>query len=263
MKISSIFGAVFLFVYIGIQPYVAECSQLVATICSYACDIIVIAVLCLLFFYYSKYGKADGFLTSVENEINDAGYYISAREENSIEAYSSVILDDLSECGYSINKNIEIYDFEFYLKTNKGNEHFYIANVNNLDKNDVLAYLESVINDITINSLKRKGNVVLCIVTDNAKEDAISLSKMITPLGKKEKIKIAIAICETATGRVYFLGNVQTKCQQMIANFVMNCDVPIKDQYIGKEKLQFQFDIKEKMKNFNITDFKNGNFYVH
>ena len=124
-------------------------------------------------------------------------------------------------------------------------------------------YLESVINDITINSLKRKGNVVLCFVTDNAKEDAISLSKMITPLGKKEKIKIALSICETATGRVYFLGNVQTKCQQMIANFVMNCDVPIKDQYIGKEKLQFQFDIEEKMKNFNITDFKNGNFYVH
>lgn len=263
MKISSIFGAVFLFVYIGIQPYVAQCSQLAATISSYACDIIVIAVLCLLFFYYSKYGKADGFLTSVENEINDAGYYISAREESSIEAYSSVILDDLSECGYSINKNIEIYDFEFYLKAYKGNEHFYIANVNNLDKNDVLAYLESVINDITINSLKRKGNVVLCFVTDNAKEDAISLSKMITPLGKKEKIKIALAICETATGRVYFLGNVQTKCQQMIANFVMNCDIPIKDQYIGKEKLQFQFDIEEKMKNFNITDFKNGNFYVH
>ena len=159
MKISSIFGAVFLFVYIGIQPYVAQYSQLAATICSYACDIIVIAVLFILFFYYSKYGKADSFLTSVENEINDAGYYLTSREEKSIDDYSAAIMDDLEKCGYSTNKNIEIYDFDFYVKANKNNEHFYIANVNNLDKNDVLAYLESVINDITISSLKRKGNV--------------------------------------------------------------------------------------------------------
>ncbi|MDE6019383.1 MAG: hypothetical protein K2H01_00075, partial [Ruminococcus sp.] len=65
-----------------------------------------------------------------------------------------------------------------------------------------------------------------------------------------------------STGNVYFLGNVQTKCQQMIANFVMNCDLPIKEQYIHKDKLQFQYDLAEKMKDFNLKDFKNDNFFI-
>ncbi len=120
-----------------------------------------------------------------------------------------------------------------------------------------------MITDITVNSLKRKGNAVLCLTTDKAEEDAISLSKMITPLGKKEQLKIALAICEPGTGKVYFLGNVQTKCQQMIANFVMNCDVPIKDKYICRDKLQFQLDLAERMKNLTLKDIKSDYFSVH
>lgn len=84
-----------------------------------------------------------------------------------------------------------------------------------------------------------------------------------TFLGKKEQLKIALAVCEMSTGRVYFLGNVKTKCQQMIANFAMNCDVPINDKYIGKERLSFQDELEEKMKSFNIKDFRAGKFSAH
>lgn len=263
MRAVVIFGAVFIFIYIGVQPYVAELSNTASVICGYICDFLVIAVLVMLFLYYSKYGKSDSFLTSVENELSDTGYYLTSRSESTQQEYLQVMYDDLNQCRYSMSKSIEINEFEFDFKAEKKKEFFYCVCVDSLDKNDILAYLDSVIYDITVQNVKRRGDAVLCFVTDKAQEDAVALSKMITPIGKKEQLKIALAVCELSTQRVYFLGNVKTKCQQMIANFVMNCDVPIKEQYIGKEKLPFQAELEEKMKSFNIKDFKDGNFYAH
>lgn len=263
MKALIIFSAVFIFVYIGAQPAVAEYSQTLALIIKYFCDIIVVAILIMLFMYYSKYGKCDSFLTQIENEINDNGCYLTSREENNIEDFVNVMSNDLQNCRYSVNRNLEVCEFDFAIKAVKSKEFFYAVSIDSVDRNDVLAYLDSVIQDITVKSLKRKGNAVLCFVTENAADDAIALSKMITPIGKKEQLKIAIAICEMSSRRVYFLGNVQTKCQQMIANFVMNCNLPIKDKYICNEKLQFQYDLEDKMQNFTIKDYLNGNFTVH
>lgn len=263
MKALIIFSAIFIFVYIGAQPAVAEFNQTLALVIKYFCDIIVIAVLIMLFLYYSKYGKCDSFLSQIENEINDNGCYLTSREERDIDSYISVMCDDLQCCKYSVSKNLEICEFDFAVKAVKSKEFFYAVSLDNVDRNDVLAYLDSVIQDITVHSLKRKGNAVLCFVAENAADDAIALSKMITPLGKKEQLKIALAICEIASGRVYFLGNVQTKCQQMIANFVMNCNLPIKEQYICSDKLQFQYDLEERMQDFTIKDYLSGNFTAH
>jgi hypothetical protein len=263
MKTFVIIGAVYIFIYIGVQPYLASVSNTVSMVCNYVSDFLVVAILVLLFLYYSKYGKSDSFLTSIENEISDVGYYFTARQVREQAEYKNAIVDDLRQCGFSINNNIVINDFEFDFRGVKKKEYFYCALVDNIDRNDILAYLDCVIYDITIKNLKRQGNAVLCFITDNAEDDAIALSKMITPLGKKEKIKIAISICELSTGRVYFLGNEKSKCQQMIANYVMNCDLPIKEQYIGKERLPFQDELEERMKSFNIKDFKDGNFYAH
>ena len=263
MKTLTVFGAIFLVIYIGVSPMIAEINQTLSTVLYYVCNVLVVAVLVVLFVYYSKYGKVASFLNNAENEINDAGYYLTSREEKNVDSYCKVVMDDLQKCGFYIDKSLEISDLDFYGRAMKRKEFFYVADVINADRNDVLAYLESVIYDLTMNNVKRKGDGVLCIVTDKAADDAVALSKMITPLGKKEKLKIAIAIAETDTGRVYFLGNDKTKAQQLIANFVMNCDLPIKDKYIGKEKLPFQEEIKDKMKDFNLKDFRNGNFYIH
>lgn len=263
MKTLTVFGAIFLVIYIGVSPMIAEINQTLSTVLYYVCNVLVVAVLVVLFVYYSKYGKVESFLNNAENEINDAGYYLTSREEKNVDSYCKVVMDDLQKCGFYIDKSLEISDLDFYGRAMKRKEFFYVADVINADRNDVLAYLESVIYDLTMNNVKRKGDGVLCIVTDKATDDAVALSKMITPLGKKEKLKIAIAIAETDTGRVYFLGNDKTKAQQLIANFVMNCDLPIKDKYIGKEKLPFQEEIKDKMKDFNLKDFRNGNFYIH
>lgn len=263
MKALVIFGAAFIFIFIGLQPTIKAYNQLLATVLMYVCDAVVVAVLVFLFSYYSKYGKCDSIMTSIENEINDNGYYLTSRKEREDNSYIDAVYYDLKNCGYSMNKDVEIADFEFSFKAMKKKEYFYCADVDGLDKNDVLAYLDTVITDITVNSLKRKGNGVLCLITDMAEDDAISLSKMITPLGKKEQLKIAIAICELSTGRVYFLGNTETKCQQMIANFVMNCDVPIKEQYICRDKLPFQLDLAEKVKELTLKDIKSDYFSVH
>lgn len=263
MKALVIFGAAFIFIFIGLQPTIKAYNQLLATVLMYVCDAVVVAVLVFLFSYYSKYGKCDNIMTAIENEINDNGYYLTSRKERENNSYIDAVYHDLKNCGYSMNKDVEIADFEFSFKAMKKKEYFYCADVEGLDKNDVLAYLDTVITDITVNSLKRKGNGVLCLITDKAEDDAISLSKMITPLGKKEQLKIAIAICELSTSRVYFLGNTETKCQQMIANFVMNCDVPIKEQYICRDKLPFQLDLAEKVKELTLKDIKSDYFSVH
>lgn len=263
LKGLVIFSVIFIFVYIGAEPYAKAYSTDLAVGVNYACDILVIANLVVIFLYYSKYGKVESFLKDIENELEDAGYYISAREKENLTERCDTICKDLENNGYKISKNIDVKDFSFNVRALKGKNYFYIVKIENLDKNDVLAYLDEMIYDLTSNCFKRKGNGVLCLITDNAQDDAVEISKMITPLGRKGQLKIALAIDETDTGNVYFQGNEETKNKTLIANFVMNCDMPIKDNYIHKEKLPYQFELEKKAEKFTLKDFNNGNFYLH
>lgn len=263
LKGLVIFSVIFIFVYIGAEPYAKAYSTALAVGVNYTCDILVIANLVVIFLYYSKYGKVESFLKDIENELEDAGYYISAREKENLTERCDTICKDLENNGYKISKNIDVKDFSFNVRALKGKNYFYIVKIENLDKNDVLAYLDEMIYDLTSNCFKRKGNGVLCLITDNAQEDAVEISKMITPLGRKGQLKIALAIDETDTGNVYFQGNEETKNKTLIANFVMNCDMPIKDKYIHKEKMPFQLELEKKAEKFTLKDFNNGNFYLH
>ena len=263
LKGLVIFSVIFIFVYIGAEPYAKAYSADLAVGVNYACDILVIANLVVIFLYYSKYGKVESFLKDIENELEDAGYYISAREKENLTERCDTICKDLENNGYKISKNIDVKDFSFNVRALKGKNYFYIVKIENLDKNDVLAYLDEMIYDLTSNCFKRKGNGVLCLITDNAQDDAVEISKMITPLGRKGQLKIALAIDETDTGNVYFQGNEETKNKTLIANFIMNCDMPIKDKYIHKEKMPFQLELEKKAEKFTLRDFNNGNFYLH
>lgn len=264
MNILVIFTAVYLFVYIGIEPMLAKAlPDWTVLVFGYLCDALVIGSLIALFVYYSKYSKSDKYLKSIEDELSDIGYYFTAREEKVITAYYTAVKKDLINNSFAVNEDVVINELEFDSVAMKRNEFFYTVTLDKTDKNDVLAYLDSVIYDITVNNLKRRGSGVLFFITNNADEDAVALSKMITALGKKEQIKVALAIVELSTGRCYFLGNNPTKCQQMIANYAMNCDTPIKDKFKGDERLPFQDELEEHMKDFNIKDFHNGTFYAH
>lgn len=264
MNALFIVSAVYLFVYIGIEPIIAESFGSVLTmVFAYAGYILVLASLILLFVYTSRYGKCDKFLSSVEDELSDVGYYYTSREESTCDDYLSVMQEDLKNNGFSINCNIEVDGFEFDLRAIKGKEYMYIVCVDNVDKNDIIAYQQSAIYDVTASLLKRKGNAVVVFITDKADESAIELSKVITPIDNKQRLVFSNTVVELNSRRCYFLGNKPTKLQQMTANYVMNCEVPIKDKYKGNEKLDYQYKLEEHMKDFNLKEFNSGTFDAH
>lgn len=264
MNIFCIITAAFMFVYIGVEPFLPDIIGSVGTLCvGYAADVLVVVSVALLFVYFSKYSKSDSFLEYIEYELSDCGCYFTSRQETSQKDYLTAVLDDLKSNGFNIETNVEIDGFTFDVRAIKGKEIFYIVCDDEIDKNDVIAYQQSAIYDITAVNVKRKANAVMLYICDNADDGAVSLSKAITPLGKKEQIKIANSIVELSSKRCYFLGNKPTKCQQMIANYVMNCALPIKDKFKLNEKLPFQYELEEHMKDFNIKDFNNGTFFAH
>ncbi len=263
MKSLIIFGAVFIFIYIGAQPYVQKASTAAAIVCGYVCDLLVIVNLCVIFSYYNKYGKSDRFLEVTEHEISDYGSYITSREKGDSASFISEMLCDFKNDGYAVTTDTEIDEFDFSIVAFKKKEFFYVADIQSLSRDDIIAYIDVVINDITVHNLKRSGNCVLCFVTDKAQENAVALSKMITPLGKKEQITIALAVVEPAEQKCYFLGNMETKCRAMIAEYVMHCKLPFSEKHIGDSHLPFQDELEERMRKFDIKQFKNGSFYAH
>ena len=72
LKSLVIFSVVFIFIYIGAQPYVKSFNETLAVAVNYACDILVIINLVVIFLYYSKYGKVESFLKDIENELEEA-----------------------------------------------------------------------------------------------------------------------------------------------------------------------------------------------
>lgn len=263
MKGLIIFTVVYVLIYIGVQPTVQNYSYQLSAVLNYVWQVLIILNLPVIFLYYSRYGKCDSFLDVTEHEISDYAYYFSSYNKMSEKEFVSVISDNLKSNGFAVSQNTEINELDFEISAVKKKEFFYVCNVSSVSRNDVLAYIDAVIVDITVHKVKRTGNAVLCFVTDNAEEEAVALSKMITPLGKKEQLKIALAIAEPETRKCYFLGNMQTKCQQMILNYVMNSSYPVPDSLKGERHMKFQDDIEEKMKSFNIKDFKDGTFYSH
>lgn len=260
MNVVCIITAIMVFVYIGFRPMLNGIPNLII---GYVCDILVIVALVVLFVYYSKYGKSDKFLESIEDELEDTGYYFTSRTENNVADYTKAVKEDLIKHGFKMEADVDVDGLIFDYRAVKGYDCIYVVSVDELDKNDVIAYQDAALYDYTSVVIKRKGNVVVMFICDKADDGSISLSKMISPYGRKEQIKFANAIVEISSSRCYFLGNKPTKLQQLIVNYAMNCETPIKEQYIGKEKLQFQFDLEEHMKDFNIKDFKNGDFYAH
>lgn len=263
MRILVGITLVYIVVYIGVQPYISELGRTVSLIFSYLSDILIVASLAVALVYYSKYGKTNAFLTRIEHEIKDCGYYKINGEQSPPEKYLDDLFEKLKSDGFALESNVEYDGLEFSYTAFKRKEFYYICGIDDLSKDDVLAYLDCAVNDLTVRRLKRAGNCLLVFVTDKSRDDAISLSKMICTFGKKEQLKIAIAIVEPEELKCYFLGNMQTKTQSMAANYLMNSRVPIPDELKHKEILPFQKELEKHMEDFTIKDYLNGTFYAH
>ncbi|MBQ7203547.1 MAG: hypothetical protein IJS03_05990 [Eubacterium sp.] len=263
MNILVIFTALYLLALIAIEPKLQEMlGNTTAYALHYGGEILVVAVMVLVLYYYSKYSKSDSFLTNVEYELSDCGYYLTERQSKSVDAYYDEVKGDLINNAFSISENEVINELEFDLKTYKRNEFFFIVKLDEVDKNDILAYLDSAVYDLTAVNMKRSGNAVLMFICDRADAGAIELSKTISTMGRKEHLKVAIVICEVSASRVYFLGNNETKCQQMIVKYAMNSTLPVKDELKG-ERLEFQDVLEEHMKDFDLDKFRQGEFFSH
>ncbi len=262
MRVVLIFAVIFLFVYIGAEPYIAEASELWATYINGFCDVLVIAAMVLLFIYYDRYSKSDIYLENIEYEISDFGFYYSNREEENAESLVDGIMQDLRQDRYAINSKIQLagFDFEFYAHTKK--EFFFCAYVEDLGKDDVITYLDIAVNHITSANIKR-GSIVMLLITNNVSEGAASLSKVTASLGRRNQLQANVALLETGSKKCFFLGNKASKCQQMILSYVMLCKSPIDKELRGDEKIEFQKELEEHMETFTIKDYKNGKFSAH
>lgn len=263
MNFSVIFGVLYNLFYIGAKPAIEAYSTTAALVFRYLCDIIIIAVLILVFTYYTKYGKCDVILNNIADEISDCGSYYINSEPVETEEYISIIADRLSGSAFSLKKDFELDELDFACYADKRLEFVYCASVEKLDRNDIIAYLDCVVNDITYHTLKRKGNGVLLFVTDEADESAIALSKLIVSLGRKSQIRLAVAVAEPLNRKLYYLGNQQSKCQQLIANYAQFTELPISDELKSKDKLEFQIRLEEKIKTATISDLTADVINIH
>lgn len=263
MKIIVSVTLVYIVVYIGIQPYAAEWGRTLSIVLSYLSDVLIVVSLAIALIYYSRYGKTNAFLTRIEHEIKDCGYYKINGTVSNQEDYLNSLFDKLKNDGFAIESNVEYDGLEFSYVAVKRKEFFYVCDIDDLSKDDVLAYLDSTVNDLTVRRLKRAGNCLIVFITDKAQDEAVALSKMICTFGKKEQLKIAIAIAEPETLKCYFLGNMQTKTQAMTAEYLMNTHAPIPDELKHKEVLEFQKELEKHMEEFTIKSYLDGTFYAH
>lgn len=263
MKIIVAVTLIYIVVYIGVQPYIAALGGTAAVLFSYLSDGLILASLVIALVYYSKYGKTNAFLNRIEHEIKDCGYYKTDGMPSDPEKYMESLFEKLKSNGYAVDSNVEYDGLEFSYTAFKRKEFFYVCGVDDLSKDDVLAYLGCAVNDLTVRRLKRAGNCLLVFVTDKAQDGAVALSKMVCTFGKKEQLKIALAIVEPENEKCYFLGNMQTKTQQMAAQYLMNCSVPIPEKLKHNEILPFQKELEKHMEDFTVKSYLDGSFYAH
>lgn len=192
MRILLYAAIAVLVVYIGAEPLVAKASHVAALVMNYVCDALVIASMFMLLMYYSKYGKVDGYLSRIEDELADAGYYLSDRPEREIQPLTAAVLADLDRYGYTVERDLELSEMPFDARANEKKEFFYVVETEALTRGDILAYSDAAFTDLTVQKMKRSGSGVILFVTDTAGENA-DLSKSITCYGKRDQLQIAYA----------------------------------------------------------------------
>ena len=255
-NISVILSSVIIIVYIGAEPYLEAAFGNVLCF-ELAVFALVLASLVLVFVYESRYSKAEQFFDDEALKISDAGYYITSRDEKDCKSYVNAVNEDLAFNSFNVERNVTCGGFEFDLSARRKNEFFYCVSLDIADSNDVIAYLDCAKSDLTSQKLAVNGECVVCLVCNKVEESAITLSKNFDRIvtGRRSRLLVFPVIVELETGRVYFLGNKVSRAQKMTANYVMNCSLPFKEEYIG-ERLPFQSELEKRMNSKNIKDLR-------
>ena len=214
-----------------------------------------------LLFYEWRYGDAERYLKDAQCQISDAGYYYTARKQESPGGYANAVREDMASSGYRISDKVQCGDLSFEYTGTKPFEFFYAATFDTVGRKDIAAYMLAAADDLSRERLKQKGECVVLFVCNTAEKGAIAVSKQFTRLqfSRRKAITVYPIIVELSTRQVYFLGNKICRAQKMAVNYVLNCDLPLKPEYIGKEKLPFQNELAEKLASFDFKAFKDAN----
>lgn len=211
-------------------------------------------------FYEWRYGDAERYLNDAQCQINDAGYYLTARKQESPGGYVNAVKDDLAASGYRISEEVSCGELAFAFTGTKPFEFFYAVTLDTADGKDIAAYTLAAANDLSQERMKRKGEGVVLFVCRETANSAIAVSKQFTRLqfSRSKTITVYPVIVDLSTRQVYFLGNKICRAQKMAVNYVLNCEIPLKPEYICTEKLPFQQELAEKMEAFDFKAFKNA-----
>ncbi|MBR6392758.1 MAG: hypothetical protein IKS12_05670 [Eubacterium sp.] len=259
-NISIIVSAVMIFMYIGAEPYIEKGFGNTAPF-QLALFVLVIISMALLFIYESRFAKAAEFIQDIGYEISDSGYYLTTREEKDAAEFTKAAVNDLKADGYRCESAISVNGLEFAAVAVKGNEFIYFVSVDTADKNDIIAYTDSALYDLMQNKLKSKGNCAVVFLCSNADDSAVRLSKSVSrTFSGKKVLKVGYAVAELPTGKIYFRGNEPSVIQKLVARYVLKCDLPIESRLASGDKLPYQSELKNKLKSFDINEFKNGKY---
>ena len=260
-NIAIVSIAVLIFLYIGAEPYLNKSFGNIGVFQS-VMFILVLSALIIEFYYESKYSKAAKYISDIDLQISDAGYYITSREENGIDEFYNSLKADIENSGYKLTENSDADGLTFDFYAGKGTEYIYAVKLDNTERSDVIAYLDAAKNDLLSNKLKRKGECVVLFITDKAEDSAIALSKAFSRVivSRYNVITISPAIIEPESKKVYYLGNRISPTQKIVTELVLKSEFPLDNKFIHFEKLSFQKELEKEVEDFNIQDFKSRKY---
>lgn len=247
-RVLLIAMVVFILVFIGIEPALIRHYGNISYF-HIALYFIVLLALSALLFYESKYKKIENCHEKMQYVLSDAGYYYTARSEKEPKAFADAIIQDATECGYRVSYHKEAAELEFYAVLQHKKDLMYLVTLEETDKNDMLAYLDSALHDISAVQLQRTGNAVVLFICNHAAEEAVALSKKRTDIqtARHAWLHLAYAICEVPESKVYFLGNKADRCRWLITHFAMHCEVPVPKSYMASQLLPFQEKLTDEL----------------
>lgn len=222
--------------------------------------VMVVTVLFVLFYEW-RYGDADRYLKDAHCQVSDAGYYLTARKQESPAGYVNAVKEDLAESGYRVSEQIRCGDVTFSYYCQKAYEYFYAATFDDVSGRVVEEYMNAALCDLTDTHFKRKGEGVVLFVGYHLDGSAIDISKDFErrQFGRRKTMTVYPVLVELSSRRVYFLGNKVCRAQKMAVNYVLNCELPLKPEYIGQEKLACQNALSKSLASFDIKRFRNDN----
>lgn len=208
-------------------------------------------------FFFSRYKKADKYVESISNEINDSGSFQMNRSEEQADDLIVTVYNDFQEDLFAVHSNVSIEGLTFDFKAAKGKNIVYAVKIKRLTMERYCEYMDAVNQTTSFSNVRARQTVVCCFVCNEVAQDVIAVSKMTTTISKTVVYPMIVNAAEKTA---YFLSINGGRTAFAVKNILGYSDGIIPESAKSKEKFPFQKELERKMLYFNLKDFKNGRF---